>query len=139
MKVATWNEIESVLPEIDVVAAIESAFAAYSRGDAVIPPVGEMHLEAGEVHLKYGYLRGGDHYVVKIASGFYNNAAFGLPSSNGMMLLFDQRSSTRVNLPMPAPPLRVPWQQSTWPRRFSVLALSVPAFKRVFSYSTWLA
>ena len=96
MKVATWNEIESVLPEIDVVAAIESAFAAYSRGDAVIPPVGEMHLEAGEVHLKYGYLRGGDHYVVKIASGFYNNAAFGLPSSNGMMLLFDQRTGAPV-------------------------------------------
>ena len=96
MKVATWSEIESVLPEIDVVAAIESAFAAYSRGDAVIPPVGEMHLEAGEVHLKYGYLRGGDHYVVKIASGFYNNAAFGLPSSNGMMLLFDQRTGAPV-------------------------------------------
>jgi len=96
VKVATWDDIEAVLAEIDTLGAVEAAFRAYSRGDAVIPPVGEMHLEAGEVHLKYGYLRGGDHYVVKIASGFYGNAALGLPSSNGLMLLFDQRTGQPV-------------------------------------------
>jgi ornithine cyclodeaminase len=86
----------SVLPDLDVQGAVERALAAYSRGEAVIPPVGEMHLEAGEVHLKYGYLRGGKHYVVKIASGFYGNPALGLPSSNGLMLLFDQDTGQPV-------------------------------------------
>jgi len=85
-----------VLPNLDVQGAVESALAAYSRGEAVIPPVGEMHLDAGEVHLKYGYLRGGTHYVVKIASGFYGNPALGLPSSNGLMLLFAQQTGEPV-------------------------------------------
>ncbi len=53
-----------------------------------MPPVGELLLQAGEVHIKYGAIRGGEHYVIKIASGFYGNAALGLPSSNGLMLVF---------------------------------------------------
>ena len=96
MRVVNWSDIAGVLPHIDVQGAVEVALAAYSRGEAVIPPVGEMHLEAGEVHLKYGYLRGGDHYVVKIASGFYGNPALGLPSSSGLMLLFDQKTGQPV-------------------------------------------
>ena len=92
MKVAQWSEIADVLPTVDVQSAIEEAFAAYSRGEAVVPPVGEMSFDdpPGEVHLKYGYLKNGEHYVVKIASGFYDNPSLGLPSSQGLMLLFDQ-------------------------------------------------
>jgi ornithine cyclodeaminase len=97
---STWTEIASVLPQIDLLTAIEEAFIAYSAGDAVIPPVGEMHLEdpPGEVHLKYGHLRGGSHYVVKIASGFYGNPAQGLSSCQGLMLLFDQRTGVPTHV-----------------------------------------
>ena len=42
----------------------------------------------GEVHIKYGYLTGGDTYVIKIASGFWNNPAIGLSSSDGLLLVF---------------------------------------------------
>ena len=75
-------------------AAMERAFVNYSSGRAVVPPVGELVFEdpPGDVHIKYGYVRGDEYYVVKIASGFYNNAQLGLPSSNGLMLLFSQRS-----------------------------------------------
>ena len=61
-----------------------------------MPPVGELLLEAGEAHIKYGYLQGGDYYVIKIASGFYGNPQLGLPSSNGMMLLFSQQTGQPV-------------------------------------------
>lgn len=44
----------------------------------------------GDVHLKYGYIQGDAYYVIKIASGFYENQKLGLPSSNGLMLLFYQ-------------------------------------------------
>lgn len=73
---------------------IESGFAAYSEGRAVVPPVGELVLEdpPGEVHIKYGYITGDDYYVIKVASGFYENAKQGLPSGNGLMLLFDQKT-----------------------------------------------
>jgi len=57
-----------------------------------VPPVGELMLEKGEVHIKYGYLRGGEYYVIKIASGFYGNSQLGLPSGNGLMLLFNQQT-----------------------------------------------
>ena len=74
------------------------AFVAYSERRAVLAPVGELLLSGGEVHIKSGYLRDGDYYVVKIASGFYGNPKRGLPSSNGMMLLFRQRTGEPVAL-----------------------------------------
>jgi ornithine cyclodeaminase len=73
---------------------MEAAFAAYSEGRAVVPPVGELLFEdpPGDAHIKYGYVRGGEHFLVKVASGFYKNPEIGMPSSNGLMLLFDQRT-----------------------------------------------
>ncbi len=92
MRIIARREIEEVLPELDLVAAIERGFVDLSAGRATIPPVGELLLASGEVHIKYGYVEGGDHYVVKIASGFFENPSLGLPSGNGMMLLFSQRT-----------------------------------------------
>ncbi len=91
-RVVTLAEIEAVLPELDLLPAIEAGFVAYSSGRAVVPPVGELLLDGGDVHIKYGYIRGQPFYVVKIASGFYGNPALGLPSSNGLMLLFEQQT-----------------------------------------------
>ena len=54
--------------------------------------------DPGEVHIKYGYLRGGDHYVVKIASGFPMNRSRGMQSGNGLMLLFDQATGELVTI-----------------------------------------
>jgi ornithine cyclodeaminase len=49
-------------------------------------------LDKGEVHIKSGYIDGEDFYVIKIASGFYDNPSLGLPSGNGCMLLFKQQT-----------------------------------------------
>ncbi len=87
-------QIQEVLPEIDVVEAMEEGFVAYSEGKAVVPPVGELLFEQppGEVHIKYGYIRGEEYYVIKIASGFDENSKLSLPSTLGMMLLFRQQT-----------------------------------------------
>jgi ornithine cyclodeaminase len=90
MTTITLKEIKEVLPSLDLIPAIEAGFVAYSDGNAVVPPVGELLLDGGDVHIKYGYIQGEKYYVVKIASGFYENPSLGLPSSNGLMLLFDQ-------------------------------------------------
>ncbi len=82
--------IERTLGRIDLLPLIEAGFAAYSAGRCNIPPVGELLLDKGEVHVKVGCITGERYYVVKVASGFYGNAALGLPSNNGMMLVFDQ-------------------------------------------------
>jgi ornithine cyclodeaminase len=94
MKILTLEQIKSVLPSVDLMGEIEHGFVAYSQGRAVVPPVGELVMQdpPGDVHIKYGYLKGDDYYVIKIASGFYENFKLGLPSSNGLMLVFSQKS-----------------------------------------------
>jgi ornithine cyclodeaminase len=87
-------EIKKALEGVDLLPLIEAGFVAYSRGLSVVPPVGELVFEdpPGDVHIKYGYIKGGDIYVVKIASGFADNPKRGLPSGDGLMLVFDQRT-----------------------------------------------
>jgi ornithine cyclodeaminase len=92
MKIVTLDTIKDVLSGIDPLPIIEEGFVKYSAGDAVVPPVGELLLDKGEVHIKYGFIRGGDYYVIKIASGFYDNPRIGLPSSGGLMLVFSQET-----------------------------------------------
>jgi len=92
MRILELDEIKSLLSGIDLIPAIEDGFVAYSTGQAVVPPVGELLLAGGECHIKYGFIRSQSNYVVKIASGFPGNAALGLSSSNGCMLLFSQET-----------------------------------------------
>ena len=88
------DRILSALEKVDVVAAVEAGFIAYAQGAVVVPPVGELCFEEppGEAHIKYGYIRNDDFYVVKIASGFYQNPDLGLASSQGVMLVFCQKT-----------------------------------------------
>lgn len=87
-------EIKKVLAAIDPIPLVETGFAAYSRGDVVVPPVGELVFDdpPGDVHIKYGYIKRDDFYVIKVASGFYDNPKLGLPSGDGLMLVFSQKT-----------------------------------------------
>jgi len=90
------KEIKAIVKNIDVIAAMQEGFIQYSNGNTVVPPVGELLFEnpPGDVHIKYGYIKQNDFYVIKIASGFYENSKLGLPSSQGLMLLFSQKTGT---------------------------------------------
>ncbi len=78
----------------ELITYMEKAFVAYSTNKAVVPPVGTLRFSEppGDMHIKYGYIKDDDNYVVKIASGFYNNPALGLSSSNGLNLVFNQKT-----------------------------------------------
>jgi ornithine cyclodeaminase len=95
-------QIQEALKQIDpvqgIINSIEEGFVAYSQGKVVVPPVGELVFEKprGETHIKYGYIRHDDYYVIKIASGFYDNPKLGLPTSSGLMLLFNQKTGELV-------------------------------------------
>jgi ornithine cyclodeaminase len=92
MHIITRNQMDRILPHLDLFSRIEAGFQAYSKGRAIVPPVGEMILDHGEVHIKYGCLKNDDHYVIKIASGFYETPESDHMTSKGMMLLFSQES-----------------------------------------------
>ncbi|HEY2471360.1 MAG TPA: hypothetical protein VGI45_26445 [Terracidiphilus sp.] len=98
--VYTRAEIESVIRPAEVIAAMERAFVAYSRGEAVIPPVGQMefHDPPGDCHIKYGYLKQGANFTVKIATGFWRNPEQGLPSSNGVVLVFSRQTGELLTI-----------------------------------------
>ena len=93
-KIINLGEILKSLKELDPIKAIEDGFVAYSQGKTVVPPVGELIFDdpPGDMHIKYGYIKGDDYYVVKIASGFYENYRLGLPNFDGLMLLFSQKT-----------------------------------------------
>jgi ornithine cyclodeaminase len=88
------KEILSRIDAVDIIREIAAGFVAYSQDRVVVPPVGEMIFEEprGDTHIKYGFIRGDDFFVIKIASGFYDNADLGLPTGSGMMLLFSQKT-----------------------------------------------
>ena len=85
-----WKQIEPLIRKTDISDAMREAFIEYSKGNAVIPPVGELIMDQprGEVHIKYGYIKGGDHYVIKVASGLPDHEKDDIKAGQGMMLLF---------------------------------------------------
>ncbi len=95
-KIISRAEIDAALPSLDLLDVIEAGFVAYSAEQSVVPPVGELLLPKGEVHIKYGYLKEDDYYVIKVASGFSGNVALGKSPNNGMMLLFSQHTGAVV-------------------------------------------
>lgn len=92
------QDILSIVKSIDVVSAMEEAFVQYSNGNAVVPPVAELLFEKpkGDAHIKYGYIKNDELYCIKIASGFYENPKLGISSSQGLMLLFSQKTGEPV-------------------------------------------
>ena len=59
-----------------------------------MPPPGELLFDdpPGDCHIKFGYLKSSDTFTVKIATGFWKNPARGLPSSNGVVLVFSRNT-----------------------------------------------
>ena len=94
MKILYCDEIKTIVRELDLLPLIKKGFVAYSEGRSVVPPVGELSFKdpPGDVHIKYGYITGDEYYVIKIASGFWNNEQLGIPNGQGMMLLFKQQT-----------------------------------------------
>jgi len=81
-----------VVPEL--IEEIAQGFIDYTAGRVVVPPVGYLGFTepAGDVHLKYGYVKGGDVFVIKVAAGFPQNSERGLPTGDGCMLVFDSHT-----------------------------------------------
>ena len=93
-ELVTLDEIRLLLDTNSLIDEIEAGFVLYSDGKVNVPPVGFMHFDdpPGDVHIKYGSIEDDDYWVLKIASGFYQNPSLGLQASDGVILVFSQRS-----------------------------------------------
>jgi ornithine cyclodeaminase len=85
------SELRRAVPlDLAAIDAVEQAFAALDAGGVVMPPVLSMALPAvnGEVDVKTAWIPGLDGFAVKVSPGFFDNPKQGLPSLNGLMILF---------------------------------------------------
>ena len=89
--VLTETELRALIAVDDgAVAVVEKAFAVLAGGKVVMPPVLSMAIEAanGEVDVKTAYVPSLDGFAIKVSPGFFDNPQLGLPSLNGLMVLF---------------------------------------------------
>lgn len=75
----------------DAVACVEQAFRLLATTEVQMPPILSFHVPEhnGEVDVKTAYVPGLDGFAIKMSPGFFDNPKLGLPSLNGLMVLFD--------------------------------------------------
>lgn len=78
--------------------AVRAAYIASANGTVQAPEVTYLGFPQaqGDCHVKTAHMQGAPVFVIKIATGFYGNPAKGLPSSNGMNLLFSAETGALV-------------------------------------------
>ena len=89
------NEIKKFISiSHESLKVIEKAFVMLSEGLTVMPPIMRLDIEKfnGEIDVKTAYIKGWDNFAIKISPGFFNNPKIGLPSTSGMMLLFNSKN-----------------------------------------------
>lgn len=95
IQIVTEAELRKVVHlDLTTVDVIEQAFAALAKGGVVMPPILSMDLHEanGEVDVKTAYIPGFDGFAIKVSPGFFDNPKLGLPSLNGLMILFSAKT-----------------------------------------------
>ncbi len=95
IRIMTEAELREVVGlDLETVDVIEEAFAALAGGEVVMPPILSMDLPAanGEVDVKTAYIPGFEGFAIKVSPGFFDNPKLGLPSLNGLMILFSAQT-----------------------------------------------
>jgi len=89
-KIYSLAEIKQVTKPKEVIKVIEEGFILYAKGLAVVAPLSSLEIEnRGVAKIKYGYIKGSDIYVMKIASSFPGNAKHHLPTVMASMQIYD--------------------------------------------------
>ncbi|MCB9958715.1 MAG: cyclodeaminase [Rhodospirillaceae bacterium] len=80
--------------DLEAVDVVERAFGALASGRVVMPPILSMELADahGEVDVKTAYIPGFAGFAIKVSPGFFDNPRLGLPSLNGLMILFSAKT-----------------------------------------------
>ena len=73
---------------------VENAFHALATKSVIMPPIMRLDIveNNGEIDVKTAYIPGVDSLAIKISPGFFDNPELGLPSVNGLMVLFSTRT-----------------------------------------------
>jgi ectoine utilization protein EutC len=79
-----------VAVDAESIAAVEEAFRALATKPVAMPPILRLDIPEvnGEVDVKTAYIPGLASFAIKVSPGFFDNPKLGLPSLNGLMMVF---------------------------------------------------
>lgn len=95
MKIYNRAQIEQMTKlDLNALQAVEAGFSALGQGKVTMPPILSMAIEEsnGEVDVKTAHIQGNERFAIKISPGFFDNPKLGLPSLNGLMVLFSAKT-----------------------------------------------
>ena len=80
--------------DLEAIRVVEEAFRMLASGTVIMPPILSMEIPQahGEVDVKTAYIPGFDGFAIKVSPGFFDNPKIGLPSLNGLMILFSAKT-----------------------------------------------
>jgi ectoine utilization protein EutC len=95
MKILTEVDLRRIVPlDLEAISCVEEAFHALATKAVVMPPILRLDMpeQRAEVDVKTAYVPGLDGFAIKISPGFFDNPKIGLPSTNGLMVLFSTKT-----------------------------------------------
>lgn len=98
MKIYNINKIKQSIDlkkDLDLLLAGQrQAFIDYTQGlfDIPAPLLMRFPKHDGDCHIKAGFRENDDIFIIKIATGFYQNEPLGLPPGDGVILVFSQKT-----------------------------------------------
>lgn len=94
MKVIDLEEIKTLFNQNDALTRLKAGFEAFSAERVQLPPAQQfafMQAE-GDCCIKSAWIEGSESFCVKISTGFYNNPSLGLPSNDGLNMVFSAQT-----------------------------------------------
>ncbi len=95
IKILNESELRAAVKlDKSIVDCIENAFKLLETSDVVMPPILSFHIPEynGEIDVKTAYVPGIDSFAIKMSPGFFDNPKLGLPSVNGLMVVFSAKT-----------------------------------------------
>lgn len=95
IRVLLEKDLRSIVKlDLSVIDSVEQAFVALATKAVAMPPIQRLDIPEfrGEVDVKTAYVPGFDGFAIKVSPGFFDNPRLGLPSLNGLMILFSART-----------------------------------------------
>lgn len=93
--IVTERDLRKIIQlDLAAIECVEGAFQALATKPVAMPPILRLDIpeSRGEVDVKTAYVPGLDGFAIKISPGFFDNPKYGLPSTNGMMVLLSTKT-----------------------------------------------
>ncbi|TRA99211.1 MULTISPECIES: ectoine utilization protein EutC [Rhizobium/Agrobacterium group] len=93
--ILTENDLRAIIKlDLSAIDCVERAFAALATEAVAMPPILRLDIPEfrGEVDVKTAYVPGFEGFAIKVSPGFFDNPKLGLPSLNGLMILFSAKT-----------------------------------------------